>query len=260
MSSDLTTEVAQAWMSFNPATTQNLKITGAFSPQDKTVVFTLGSMVGTAVQSRYNPDDFRSGIPIFSKLDGTYSKLTFTYTEVKCPAKCVQANAQSSSIQPTPVLSKLPSSTPPSWVAAPSSSMAAPQPMSSSLSKSAAITPYPSSTTPAMATPTPSSDADNNMAPCGGLGPNGKKNFYGFDYEIFCGATGSTPVAAIDSLYLPSFAACINYCTGNGSCKAVMFQEIAPKGNNYKCTRYSSLGRPGEGLDWTGTFDVAYRS
>ncbi|KAI8940076.1 hypothetical protein NX059_003795 [Plenodomus lindquistii] len=205
------------------------------------------------VSANYPETDGRRTMPIFGP-QYNFVQITMTYEETLCPAKCAEVNAQSSSS--TPVMSRAPSSTLQGWPLPPSSTVV-------SQSKSASITPYASSTVSPTATPSPTptpSGDDNTMAPCGGLGPNGKKNFYGFDYEIFCGAAGSSPVAAIDNIYLPSFAACINYCTGLATCKAVMFQEIAPNGKNYKCTRYSSLGRPVEGLDWTGTFDVAYRS
>jgi hypothetical protein len=49
-------------------------------------------------------------------------------------------------------------------------------------------------------------------------------------------------------------------CNVKTGCKAVMFREIAPVDGNYQCTRFSTMGLPqDDGLDWTDTFDVAYK-
>lgn len=257
MSSYSPVEVDSPWMELNQPTTPNMKVTGAFFPEDKTFVFTLGSIVGTVVAPRkdyFSASDTRSGIPLFARTGGTWVRLTFTYTEVTCPVKCAQLGGPSSSVQPLPT-----------------SPLAIPTPFSSSVPTFTpttldrpSTTPMAVSTTPTVATPTPSAspqpsvEAESTMTPCDGL-ENSTRDFLGFDYKIFCGTVGSSPAVEIDSRYLPSFTACINYCTGNGLCKAVMFQEIAPKKNNYKCTRYSSLGVPGAGLNWKGVFDVAFR-
>ena len=248
MSSYSPVEVDSPWMQFNPPTTNNMKATGIFFP-DKTFVFSLGSVVGTVVapsKDYYSADDSRSATPLFARTGGTWAKLTFTFTEVQCPAKCAQGGGPSSSVQASSTWSL---AVPPSM----SSSVTSSTSMAASATSTVAVT-----TSTTSANPQPSSEAETTMTPCDGLG-SGTKNFLGFDYTIFCGATGSSPATEIDVRYLPSFAACINYCTGLSVCKAVMFQEIAPKKNNYKCTRYSVLGVPGMGLDWKGTFDVAYR-
>jgi hypothetical protein len=207
----------------------------------------------------YSTQDSRSGMPVFGVPRSPSVVVTLNYNEVACPVKCggsTQASIplviQVSSSMSTP-WSSLVTITPSSATSSISSSTSSSFPFSTSSFVSPSTSAAASSSVSPSATPEP-------MQPCGGYSPGGNNIISGSTYSIFCGTTGSSPITKLDVVLLPSFKACMVSCNVKTGCKAVMFREIAPVDGNYQCTRFSTMGLPqDDGLDWTDTFDVAYK-
>lgn len=197
----------------------------------------------------YSDSDSRSGNPIFGVPSGPWVSATLTYNEVACPVRCA-ANSSAPATLPTSTSS-------------PAYAQSTSTPSYSSISPPSSTVPSEPSTftsTPTVssssASPTPTAD---EMQPCGGYSPGGNFDISGTTYSVYCGVTGSSPVTKLDAIFLPTFKGCMASCSTKTGCKAVMFREIAPVSGAYQCTRYSALGLPqDDGLDWEGTFDVAF--
>jgi hypothetical protein len=262
------------WLSFFPSTDlyegkPYLRATCSLATQDKSLKCSVKGFDTFYVAPNklfYSSTDTRSGMPIFGVPSSPWVSMTMSYNEVACPVKC---GAISSA--PLALSSPTPASSPQSSSAKPTSTSNRPElgvesststglatttpsgsPISSSIASS--VTPAPSSTS------TSPSATPEAIQPCGGFSPGGNNAISGVTYNVRCGATGSSPITKLDAVFLPSFKACMESCNTKTSCKAVMFREIALVDGNYQCTRFSTMGLPQDnGLDWEGTFDVAYQ-